>query len=366
MTLVRGWCPTALRPMAAGDGLLVRVRPPLGRMTARQAVALAEGARLHGSGAIDLTNRAGLQVRGVSERGWPALVETLVSVGLVDSADDHAPPLLVAPDWREGDDTHRIATALHACRAAFPPLPPKMGIAVDAGAASVLLDSPADFRIERATTGAVMLRAAGRATGAVLEPGAEAQAVVALARWFLESGGAAAGRMARHDAALPLVAAGTLRPIRPDSRARPGAHPLGAIIGAPFGRIDAAALLQLVDAGAGAFRVTPWRMLIAEGVGAGVAESVDPALLSVDACVGAPACPQATVETRALALRLAAHLGDVHVSGCAKGCARAGPAAVMLTGRDGRFDVALAARAGDPPRFAGLMPADVLARFGAD
>jgi len=26
---VRGWCPTAWRPMMVGDGLLVRVRPPL-------------------------------------------------------------------------------------------------------------------------------------------------------------------------------------------------------------------------------------------------------------------------------------------------------------------------------------------------
>ena len=33
--MIRGWCPTAWRPMAAGDGLLVRVRPKLGRLTNR-------------------------------------------------------------------------------------------------------------------------------------------------------------------------------------------------------------------------------------------------------------------------------------------------------------------------------------------
>ena len=32
--VVRGWCPNAWRPMAAGDGLLVRVRPRLGRLDA--------------------------------------------------------------------------------------------------------------------------------------------------------------------------------------------------------------------------------------------------------------------------------------------------------------------------------------------
>lgn len=364
MTTVRGWCPTARRPMAAGDGLLVRVRPHLGRMTAMQTVALAEAARTHGNGLIDLTNRAGLQLRGVTERGWPLLVDALVAVGLVDE-DDEALPMLIAPDWREGDDTYRIASALHARRGAFPPLSPKIGIAIDAGPASVLLDAPADFRIERATTGGLMLRADGRSTGAALRIGEEVDALLALAGWFVGSGGAAAGRMARHDAPPPPFASGELRPAMVTGALRPGAHPLGRAIGLPFGRIDADALSRLVDAGARALRTTPWRMLVAEGVGSQAGWDIDPALLSVDACVGAPACPQSSVETRALALRLAPHVAGLHVSGCAKGCARARPAAVVLTGRDGRFDLALDACAGHRPQLAGLTPAHLLARFGA-
>jgi precorrin-3B synthase len=89
-------------------------------------------------------------------------------------------------------------------------------------------------------------------------------------------------------------------------------------------------------------------------------------LLRTDACVGAPACPQATVETRNLAHRLASHIaGRLHVSGCAKGCARAAPADVTLTGRDGRYDLAFDARAGAPPTVADLDPAQILAQFGA-
>ena len=38
---IKGWCPGALRPMASGDGLVVRVRPPLGRFTPAQAGAIA-------------------------------------------------------------------------------------------------------------------------------------------------------------------------------------------------------------------------------------------------------------------------------------------------------------------------------------
>ena len=66
MTVVRGWCPTAWAPMAAGDGLLLRVRPPFGRMTIAQWRVLGEVAQEHGNGAIDLTSRAGLQLRGLA------------------------------------------------------------------------------------------------------------------------------------------------------------------------------------------------------------------------------------------------------------------------------------------------------------
>ena len=30
---IKGWCPGALRPMQSGDGLVTRIRPPLGRLT---------------------------------------------------------------------------------------------------------------------------------------------------------------------------------------------------------------------------------------------------------------------------------------------------------------------------------------------
>jgi precorrin-3B synthase len=110
--------------------------------------------------------------------------------------------------------------------------------------------------------------------------------------------------------------------------------------------------------------MTPWRRLLVEGGTPGTAP--DPATLNADACVGAPACPQATVKTRALAERLAPFVaGHLHVSGCAKGCAHARPSEVVLTGRDGRFDLAFAACAGDRPAMTGLDPRQILSRFGA-
>jgi precorrin-3B synthase len=77
--------------------------------------------------------------------------------------------------------------------------------------------------------------------------------------------------------------------------------------------------------------------------------------MTTDACPGAPYCPQAHVETRDIARALAARVsGSLHVSGCAKGCARMGPADVTLIGNAGRFDLVKQGRAGDEPCQTGL------------
>ena len=365
MSVVRGWCPTAHRPMAAGDGLIVRVRPRLARLERAQVLGLCDAASTHGNGQIDLTNRGNLQIRGVSDNTWPALIKDLCGLGLVDPdpAMEARHAMLVSPDWRVGDETHRIASDVIARLADFPNLPGKFGFAVDAGAAPVLRDDPADIRVERGADGGLILRADGRATGVRITPDGAVAAMIALAEWFVASGGVTAGRMARHAAPLPDWARGDDLPATSAPMLAAGAHGLGAVHGVAFGRIDASALAALMTPNATALRITPWRRVIIEG---GTAPTA-PDLIGIafDACVGAPDCPQASVETRALALRLAPHVaGRLHVSGCAKGCARSRPADVVLTGRDERFDVAFGARAGDPPALVGFDPARILAHFG--
>ena len=66
-----------------------------------------------------------------------------------------------------------------------------------------------------------------------------------------------------------------------------------------------------------------------------------------------PACRQALQPTRELARRLARHLPEaatLHVSGCAKGCAKAEAASITLTGTGDGFDLVRDGRAGDVPR----------------
>jgi len=180
--------------------------------------------------------------------------------------------------------------------------------------------------------------------------------------------------MARLGAALPGWADWNEAPAAPRARLQPGCNRRGPVLGLSFGQVESSALADAIRrSGAMALRVTPWRMIVLEGARAlpsGLAPDFlavpDAPALRTDACAGAPFCPQATVETRRLALRLAPHVtGSLHVSGCAKGCARPGPADWVLTGRQGRFDLARNTRPGDPPEQSGLTAAAVLGRFGA-
>ena len=63
---IKGWCPTLLSPMQSGDGWLARVKPTAATVSAAQRAVIAEAARRHGNGHIDLTSRANFQIRGLT------------------------------------------------------------------------------------------------------------------------------------------------------------------------------------------------------------------------------------------------------------------------------------------------------------
>ena len=348
----------------AGDGLLVRVRPPLGLMTRAQALALSEAAQCWGNGHIDLTNRAALQIRGVAEADHPALLDRLIALGLTDPdpVREARANLILPSDWQPGDASETIARALLDRLGELPDLPAKIGFAIDAGPAPALGQTPADFRIERNTSGALLLRADARPRGVAVSDQSAVDALIALAHWFVASGGVAAGRMARHSAPLPVAPSETPAPPRAPSATL--ARAPSRFLAAPFGRIEASALDDALADEVRAVRLTPWRGLVLEGSAAPSDNPADPRL-AAHACPGAPACPQASVATRDLAARLAPHVDGLHVSGCAKGCAHPAQAAIVLTGSQGRFDLAFHARAGAPPAQAGLDPDQILAFFGA-
>ena len=374
MSRVKGWCPGAHRPMMSGDGLVVRVRPRLARLDRAQALGLAALAQRFGSGVIDLTSRANLQIRGVAEADHEALLQELAQLDLLDAdaSLERRRNVLVTPFWQRGDLTERLTQALLAALPALPELPAKVGFAVDTGAAPLLSGASADLRFERGSAG-LILRADGAARGRPVTKRDAIPALLEMARWFDARRSDSARRMRAVVGQADLPEAWQTEAPRPAAaHPEPGSHAAGMVIGAAFGQFDATELARLLDdSEAPAIRVTPWRMLLLEGVGdvpAGpfITAPGDP-LLGVDACPGAPFCASASVETRPLARKLAARLardaagpGGLHVSGCAKGCARARPAARTLVGRDGRFDLVEDGCAGDPPNRTGLSPDDLV------
>jgi precorrin-3B synthase len=151
-----------------------------------------------------------------------------------------------------------------------------------------------------------------------------------------------------------------------------GADKFAVGIAAPFGRVENDQLRKLTDVmtshGVQEIRLSPWRALYAavssrqsgqsildaatrEGL---ITDPRDP-LLQIEACPGAPGCRSTVLDTRGDGRRLAALLphfnfaGTVHVSGCAKGCAKSGAADLVLVGSDGRYGVVHNGRAQDQP-----------------
>ncbi|PJF11261.1 precorrin-3B synthase [Pseudorhodobacter sp. MZDSW-24AT] len=345
---VQGWCPGALRPMLSGDGLVVRIRPDLGRLTPAQALGIAKAARAFGNGQIDLSARGNVQLRGVSDATHPALIDALAALGLID-ADAEAEQrrnLLVTPF--ADAQTLALAAQVQGALAQMPALPGKFGFAVDTGPAPVLSGITADIRAERAADGQLILRCEGAPLGAPVTD--LAAGAVALAQWFVAAGGVSdgRGRMAALIArgAVPSGAlAGRLAPAPAAAPPGPGLRAEGALLGFAFGRMQAETLATLATLGP--LRVTPWRMLLVQGLRQlpdlpDVIRAPDDPIRRVEACSGAPACLQGLAPVRDLARRLAPQVPPgkrLHVSGCAKGCAHPGRAAITLVATDAGFDL---------------------------
>lgn len=374
--IIQGWCPGALRPMMSGDGLVVRIRARGGRLEPEAVRSIADLSRRFGNGLIDLSARANVQLRGVTEASHAPLIDGLRALGLIDATPEAEARrnITVTPFWSVGDGTAALADRLAEAlaREGAPQTPGKFGYAVDTGTTPVLSNVSADIRIERDTDGGLIVRADGSATAAPATPETAIPLALDLARWFLASGGAPAnrGRMSAHLArGAELPDAYRTAPAQPNAvpPPAPGPLPQGFLAALAFGQTEAETFASLADLGP--IRLTPWRMVLIEGATRAPANSgliTDPAdpLLNVTACTGAPGCPQARGETRALARRLAPLIPQgqrLHVSGCAKGCAHPGAAQATLVANEGTYDLILNGSAADTPARPALAPAAITA-----
>ena len=367
---IKGWCPGALQPMQSGDGWLVRIRPPSGTLTPAQATGIAIAAGTHGNGILDLSSRANLQLRGIREAAHPALIEDLRALGLIDPdiATETARNVVITP-FRDAA-TDRLAASLSRVLAGAPALPGKFGFAIDTGSAPILTATPADIRLERTATGTLVLRADGHPLGRPVTEATAAREALILARWFLAQGGApdGRGRMAS------LIARGMIPDGCTDASALslappgPGLVAEGALVAFAFGQMQAETLAGLAALDL-PMVITPWRMILLAGatalpqIDAVIINAADP-LLHITACTGAPGCAQALGPTRALARSLASDVTPgqhLHISGCTKGCAHPGPAALTLVATPNGYSLIRNGCASDAPHLTDL-PATHLAR----
>jgi precorrin-3B synthase len=401
---VKGWCPGALRPMQSGDGLIVRVRPRCGMFRPKDLIVLAAAAAHFGNGYIDLTRRANLQIRGVSEETLPGLHDVIGGLGLLDPTPEAEAVrnLMISPlagiDPAELLDISGIAGELArmlASERALWALPFKFGFIVDGGGILTLADERADIRLAAIRDGTALAVAIGLDTqcgtewlGSVAPPSA-AVAALETALAFLEAKpdetrqrmrdlrdeGLASLRSAMQSRLNPLT-------LDPRNATAPLDRSVGLLdlgssrfavgIAGPFGRVESDQLERLAG-GIAAFgieevRLSPWRILYAQvrSASAGqaildVARSVDlitdrrDPLLGIEACPGAPACRSTSLDTRGDARRLAVlasrfgFAGSIHVSGCAKGCAKSAAADLVLVGADREYGIVRNGTAQDRP-----------------
>ena len=385
--------------MPTGDGLLARLMPPA-PLSLDAFAALCDASQAHGNGIMEVTQRGSLQVRGLSPDSAVLFARSAAALGL---GAERSPVILASPlfglDAGESVDLPALSAELRAELARHPQpktIGPKVSVLIDGGGALHLDEVPADLRLRVVSASRFHLSIAGNAAAAVnlgwVEPGRAVHAMAQLLMAIANRGEAARARdFATDGDTLRASLAGMLTPGAPPPR--PRAEPVGAHrlndgrvargIAPAFGYGEAGSLKRLTHAaaacGAASIRPAPGRALLFIGLTPAAAEEFaavaaddgwvvqpDDVRRHVIACAGAPACASALLSTRQLApaiAQAAKPLLDgsitIHVSGCAKGCAHPGAAALTLVGPD---RLVLQGRAFDAPQ-GRISPANLLAGF---
>ena len=339
-------CPGALQVHLAADGALARVRLPGGAITAAQLATLSAVSTEFGSGALELTARGNVQLRGITD--VTAVAEAVANAGLLPSpTHERARNVVASPlSGRAGGraDVRAWVDELDAAICAEPRLAELGGrfwFSLDDGSADVS-GLGADAGVHVLDDGLALLLA-GRDAGVRLAVGDAAESLVAVAARFVEMRGKAwrvkeladVGDVwpgAELGAAFPPVTKPPVGWIGQDD----GRIALGAA--APLGVLPARVAECLASIGAAVeapLVVTPWRSVLVCDLDEAVADTALRVLaplglifdenspwLAVSACTGSPGCAHSAADVRAdAALSLdpdsAVHR---HFVGCERAC----------------------------------------------
>ncbi|MGW1882703.1 cobalamin biosynthesis protein CobG [Streptomyces sp. NPDC001970] len=320
-------CPGALRLHAADDGGLARLRLPAGLLTSRQVEVLAASAEALGDGALSITSRGNVELRGLGEGCGAELAALLRKAGLLPSETHErvrnlvASPLagldglgcadvqlwarrldelLCASDWAAGL-SGRFLFALDDGRGDVAGLGADVTLLAEPGGVAVLRVGPQAFRVRTADAPRAALAAAEAFLAAAAAAGTGAwrvrelpvgQAVPVGA--YLEAAGVAAelfpfgarpavedGHPGPQPVPGPVPGSGAEPPSgkgrggEDTAGGRPAAGPLPGVVqgaeswalsvGAPLGRLTVRQVRALLPAPGGEVRLTPWRGVVVPG-----------------------------------------------------------------------------------------------------
>ena len=375
----QGWCPTAFHPMMSGDGMLLRVRPQFNRLSLDQALGLCKIAEQFGNGLIDFTSRAAVQIRGLTPASFAKAFSALQSLSLVSQTAPHEAlrGVLLSPEWQENDLTHRLTQALYDRLDELPELPGKFGFAIDTGRQPVLQGCSADIRLETSKDGRLLLIEDGADFGLSVSQDTAISALISLAHRFSKVVRGSKPNTRIKNLPLPLQNAqdehATKRQVSGASLPL-GRTALGFHLAPAFGQTTSQDFTKLlIQSDCKFLRLTPWRGLLLERVSE---LSIPPDFISdehdpkrrIQVCPGAPACQSAKGNTRGFAAQIAPRLAanpalnskELHISGCAKGCAKPQKADLTFVAQNRGFDLVVKGHAWDMPIKTGLDPDIIL------
>ncbi|SDF59824.1 precorrin-3B synthase [Klenkia brasiliensis] len=366
-------CPGAVHTHLAADGRLARVRVPGGLLSGAQLLVLAQAAVDLADGALELTSRGNVQLRGLADHAPPELARRLHHAGLLPSEAHETARNVVASvlSGRAGGlvDVRPVVRALDAGLVADPALaalPGRFLATVDDGRGDVH-GLTGDVGLVAVAPDALALTLAGHDSGLRAAPADAAGLLLRGARAFLDersAQGSSAWRLPELADGPARVAArlgGTAVPLAP----APADPPVGsveqgdgrvALVGlVPLGRLTTAALdvlVQVTAALGSEVQLTPWRSVAVPDLPDEFVDDVATALHSaglvfdaaspwaqVTACAGLPGCAKSRADVRADAARAVATGtlpvdGPQHWAGCERRCGRpAGSVDVLATGQ---------------------------------
>jgi precorrin-3B synthase len=355
-------CPGALQTHAAADGALARVRAPGGVLLADQLRVLAAAARDLGDGALELTSRGNVQLRGLADGAAAELGDRLAAAGLLPSASHERVRNLVASTLSGRApggvvDARPWVPAFDRALCADPALaelPGRFLAAFDDGRGDVA-GLGADVGLLALDPATVALLLGGVDSGLRAHPDGAVALALAATRAFLAeraAQGATAWRLRELADGPDRVAARLPGEVGPVVQVPPApvVGPVGAvpqddgrtalIAVVPLGRVGADQT-DLLARLAAEVQLTPWRSVVVPDL---AEDAVDDAAvdlfrtgmvfdeaspwLVVTACAGRPGCAKALADVRTDAAaavaagRLPAGGVRQHWAGCERRCGR--------------------------------------------